>query len=95
MVTKQVCKGDNCIQVSGDVYIRNGNKIQNSNIGNGSCVTSSSIHLNGKEIPAPPKARGDRCVEIVNNHIWVSGWYWNGESWIKMSKLKFRLMRKN
>ena len=28
MVTKQICKGDNCVQVSGDItIIGNGNKI--------------------------------------------------------------------
>lgn len=97
MVTKQICKGDNCVQVSGDItIIGNGNKISGSRIGSGSKITSSSIYLNGKQIPAPPTPRTkERCVEIVNNHVWCSGWYWTGTEWQKMSKLKFRLMRKN
>lgn len=95
-VTKQICKGDNCVQVSGDIYIGNGTKIQNSRIGSSSQITSSSIILNGKEIPAPPKVRGNnRSVEIINNHVWFGGYYWTGNEWVKMSKLRFRLMRKN
>ena len=47
-ITKQICKGDNCVQVSGDIYIGNGTKIQNSRIGSSSQITSSSIILNGK-----------------------------------------------
>lgn len=96
MKTKQICKGDNNIQVSGNIIIGNGTEIRNSKIDSNSSIINNTIYLNGKQIPAPPKTKSNsKCVEIVNNHIWVSGWYWNGQQWIRMSKLRFKLMRKN
>lgn len=96
MKTKQVCKGNNNVQISGNMVIGNGTKIHNSKIGSGSSIINNTIYLNGKEIPAPPKARdNNRSVEIVNDHVWFGGYYWTGKEWVKMSKLRFRLMRKN
>lgn len=110
MVTKQVCKGNNNIQVAGDLQVLEPGcnveitipeiKIPKISLNpencTGTCVINSDIYINGKKIPAPPKSRHKvKSVEIVNNHIWVSGWYWNGNEWIKMSKLRFRMMRKN
>lgn len=60
------------------------------------CVINNEVWFNGEQLPPPPKSKfRGTAVEIVNKHIWVSGWYWNGEKWIKMSKLRFKLMRKN
>lgn len=60
----------------------------------GTCITNNDIWFNGTKLPAPPKSafRGT-AVEIINNKIWVSGWYWNGSEWIRMSRLRFKLMR--
>lgn len=102
MTNKQICKGNNNIQVSGNLTILEPGKnvvmdvprINVNPTNHNSCISPNGIWLNGKKLPAPPKGN-TRSVEIVNDHIWVSGYYWNGTEWIKMSKLRFKLMKKN
>ena len=97
MKIKQVCKGDNCLQIAGDLLVQQPvEKNSSYRCGKGTTVINNTIILNGKEIPQPPKSRSNNnSVEIINDHVWVSGWYWNGSEWVRMCKLKFMLMRKN
>ena len=101
MAIKRICKGNNNIQVSGNLTILEPGKNVTTNISimdvdatkHCSCISSKEIWLNGEKLPMPPKGNAQN-VEVVNNHIWVNGYYWTGIEWKRMSKFKFKIMRK-
>jgi hypothetical protein len=104
MVIKQTSKGNNNIQVGG-VFTSDGIDFKELKLpfGNiefdpsktkGSCIVGNDIYLDGIKLPALPKKTRNKNVECVNSKLWVNGYFWTGTKWKRMSKLRFRLMRK-
>lgn len=104
MVIKQTSKGNNNIQVGGvftsdDIDFKE-LKLPFVNIEfdpskiKGSCIVGNDIYLDRIKLPTLPKNMSNKNVECVNSKLWVNGYFWTGTEWKRMSKLRFRLMRK-